>query len=58
MAEIEKSFSSIFSKWHGQEIVVIFSDDQLMALDYHQALGVVQQTPDRFNYNDGVEHHQ
>ena len=45
MAEIEKSFSSILSKWHGQEIVVIFSDDQLMALGYHQALGVVQQTP-------------
>ncbi len=45
MAEIGKSFSSIFSKWHGQEIVVIFSDDQLMALGYHQALGVVQQTP-------------
>ncbi len=58
MAEIEKSFSSILSKWHGQEILVIFNDDQLMAFGYHQALGVVQQTPVRFNYDDGVGHHQ
>jgi hypothetical protein len=45
MAEIEKSFSSILSKWHGQETVVMFGDDQLIALAYHQALGAVKQTP-------------
>lgn len=45
MAEIEKSFSSILSKWHGRDTVVLFSDDQLVALGYHQALGTVKQTP-------------
>ena len=45
MVEIEKSFSAILSKWHGQETVVIFGDDQLMALGYHQAHGLVKQTP-------------
>jgi hypothetical protein len=45
MAEIEKSFSSILSKWHGRDTVVLFSNDQLVALGYHQALGTVKQTP-------------
>ncbi|MBU1567202.1 MAG: hypothetical protein KJ630_16445 [Proteobacteria bacterium] len=44
MAEIEKWFSSILSKWHGRKTVVIFSDDQLVALGYHQ-VGAVKQTP-------------
>jgi len=45
MAEIEKSFSQILSKWHGLETVVMFSEDQLIALGYHKALGAVKQTP-------------
>jgi len=45
MAEIEKTFSTMLSKWHGQEIVVLFGDDQLMALGYHDAPGMVKQTP-------------
>lgn len=45
MAEIERSFSSILTKWHGQEVVVMFGDDQLIGLGYHKTLGVVIQTP-------------
>jgi len=45
MAEIEKSFSQVLSKWHGLETVVMFSEDQLIALGYHQARGAVKQTP-------------
>jgi len=45
MAEIEKSFSQVLSKWRGMETVVIFSEDHLIALGYHQALGTVKQTP-------------
>jgi len=45
MAEIEKTFSTMLSKWHGQETVVLFGDDQLMALGYHDTSGIVKQTP-------------
>lgn len=45
MAEIEKSFSQVLSKWHGLETVVMFGDDQIIAIGYHQALGAVKQTP-------------
>lgn len=45
MVEIEKSFSSILSKWYGLETVVMFSEDQLIALAYHQSIGAVKQTP-------------
>ncbi|MGB3222890.1 MAG: hypothetical protein WBB23_08825 [Desulforhopalus sp.] len=45
IAEIENSFSSILSKWHGQETVVMFGDDQLVALGYKKSLGLVNQTP-------------
>ncbi len=45
MAEIEKTFSTMLSKWHGQETVVLFGDDQLMALGYHATSGIVKQTP-------------
>jgi hypothetical protein len=45
MAEIEKTFSAILSKWHGQEVVVLFGDGHLMALGYHGTFGTVKQTP-------------
>lgn len=45
MAEIEKTFSAILSRWHGQDVVVLFRDGQLMALGYHETFGTVKQTP-------------
>lgn len=45
MAEIEKTFSAILSKWHGQEVVVLFGNGHLMALGYHGSFGTVKQTP-------------
>ena len=45
MAEIERTFSSILSKWHGQDIVVLLGDDRLVASGYSTTLGLVKQTP-------------
>lgn len=45
MAEIEKTFSAILSKWHEQEVVVLFGNGHLMALGYHGTFGTVKQTP-------------
>jgi hypothetical protein len=49
MAEIEKTFSAILTKWHGQDVVVLFGDDQLTALGYHGSFGTVKQTPIELN---------
>ena len=45
MAEIEKSFSDILSRWHGRETIVLFSDDQLTAFGYIKTDGKVTQVP-------------
>jgi len=45
MAEIERTFSSILSRWHGQDIVVLFGDDRLVASGYSTTLGLINQTP-------------
>jgi hypothetical protein len=44
IAEIEKTFSSMLSQWHRQNAVAMFSDDRLVALGYHENIGVVEQT--------------
>ena len=45
IAEIEKTFSSMLSQWHGQNVVALFSDDQLQALGYHGQSGMMRQVP-------------
>ncbi|MCP3928861.1 MAG: hypothetical protein GY705_07155, partial [Bacteroidetes bacterium] len=35
IAEIERTFSSMLSRWHRKNVVVVFTDDQLSALGYH-----------------------
>jgi len=36
IAEIEKTFSSMLSRWHGKHVVAVFAEDKLHALGYHQ----------------------
>lgn len=46
IAEIEKTFSSMLSRWHQQDVVVMFTDDQLHALGYfYENNGVMKQIP-------------
>ena len=45
IAEIEKTFSSMLSQWHGQNVVALFSDDQLQAIGYQERSGMMQQIP-------------
>ncbi len=43
IAEIERTFSSMLSRWHRKNVVVVFADDQLSALGYHDdASGPIQ----------------
>lgn len=43
IAEIERTFSSMLSRWHRMNVVVVFTDGQLSALGYHDgAAGPVQ----------------
>ena len=43
IAEIERTFSSMLSRWHRKNVVVVFADDQLSALGYHDdAAGPIQ----------------
>ncbi|WP_319548488.1 hypothetical protein [Desulfogranum marinum] len=43
IAEIEKTFSSMLSRWHRKNVVVVFTDGQLSALGYHEdAAGPLQ----------------
>jgi len=45
IAEIERTFSSMLSRWHGKNVVVVFAGDQLSALGYHDDSGGVAQIP-------------
>ena len=45
IAEIEKTFSSMLSRWHHQDVVALFSDDQLQAVGYHDRGGMTMQVP-------------
>lgn len=45
IAEIEKTFSSMLSRWHGQNVVVMFGDDQLTAFGYHHNSAEMVQVP-------------
>ena len=43
IAEIERTFSSMLSRWHRKNVVVIFADGRLSAIGYHDsAIGPVQ----------------
>jgi len=45
VAEIEKTFSAMLSRWYGTNIVVLFGDDHLRAMRYINNAGVVCQEP-------------
>jgi len=46
IAEIEKTFSSMLSRWHEQDVMALFTDDRLEAVGYHHGNdGMVQQVP-------------
>ena len=45
IAEIERTFSSMLSRWHRKNVVVVFADDQLSALGYHDDSGGPAQVP-------------
>ena len=45
IAEIEKTFSSMLSRWHGQNVVAMFGDDQLTAFGYHHGSAEMVQVP-------------
>lgn len=43
VAEIEKTFSSMLSQWHKQDVIAIFGDNRLAALGYqHNAAKMIQ----------------
>lgn len=45
VAEIEKTFSSMLSQWHKQNVVAMFSDNQLAAIGYHHNSAEMIQVP-------------
>ncbi|SHO53469.1 hypothetical protein [Desulfopila aestuarii] len=45
IAEIERTFSSMLSRWHHKHVVVVYSDGQLHALGYHDDVSGPVQTP-------------
>ncbi len=45
IAEIERTFSSMLSRWHRKNVVVVFTGDQLSALGYHDDSGGPAQVP-------------
>lgn len=45
IAEIERTFSSMLSRWHRKNVVVVFNDGQLSALGYHDDSPGPAQTP-------------
>lgn len=45
IAEIEKAFSSMLSRWYQQNVVAMFSNDQLIALGYHHGSAEIVQIP-------------
>ena len=40
VAEIEKTFSAMLSRWYGTGTVVLFGDDYLQALNYAKQSGI------------------
>lgn len=45
IAEIEKTFSSMLSRWHQKYVVCMFSDGQLVAHGYHEDATGTKQVP-------------
>ena len=45
IAEIERTFSSMLSRWHRKNVVVVFSEGQLLAVAYHDDAAGIIQTP-------------
>ncbi len=45
IAEIERTFSSMLSRWHRKNVVVVFTGDQLSALGYHDDYAGPVQVP-------------
>jgi len=45
VAEIERTFSSMLSRWHRQNVVALFGDDQLTAFGYHHGSAEMVQVP-------------
>jgi hypothetical protein len=46
IAEIERTFSSMLSRWHRKNVMVVFADGQLSAIAYHQSgAGTTIQSP-------------
>jgi len=45
IAEIERTFSSMLSRWHRKNVVVVFTDGRLSALGYHDDIAGPTQTP-------------
>ncbi|MBM9514254.1 hypothetical protein [Desulfogranum marinum] len=45
IAEIERTFSSMLSRWHQKNVVVVFADGQLSAIGYHDHPTGPVQTP-------------
>jgi hypothetical protein len=45
VAEIEKTFSAMLSRWYGTNIVVLFGDDHLQAVRYIYKAGIICQEP-------------
>lgn len=45
ITEIERTFSSMLSRWHQKNVVVIFSEGQLFAVAYHDSANGPVQTP-------------
>lgn len=45
LAEIERTFSSMLSRWHQKNVVVVFADGRLSALGYHDDVTGPTQIP-------------
>ena len=45
VAEIEKTFSSMLSQWYRQDVVAMFSENQLIAFGYHRNSSETIQVP-------------
>lgn len=45
IAEIERTFSSMLSRWHRKNVVVVFADGQLSAVGYHDGIAGPVQMP-------------
>ena len=43
ISEIEKTFSSMLSRWHKMHVIALFCEDELQAVGYSKINGVIQQ---------------